>query len=100
MTSPMTLGNMRTNGVRTLTAWCLGQCSVCAVISAYIDHDAADGLACALALVPLLVGTAVASLPGCAGAFLSAAAAGADPAMASCAASPLGLDRDFIQCLL
>lgn len=24
------------------TAWCLGQCSVCAVISAYIDHDAAD----------------------------------------------------------
>lgn len=24
MTSPMTLGNMRTNGVRTLTAWCLG----------------------------------------------------------------------------
>lgn len=24
------------------TAWCLGQCSVCAVISAYMDHDAAD----------------------------------------------------------
>lgn len=24
------------------TAWCLGQCSVCAVISAYLDHDAAD----------------------------------------------------------
>jgi indole-3-acetate monooxygenase len=24
------------------TAWCLGQCSVCAIISAYIDHDAAD----------------------------------------------------------
>ncbi len=24
------------------TAWCLGQCSVCAVISAYIDRDAAD----------------------------------------------------------
>ena len=24
------------------TAWCLGQCSVCAMISAYIDHDAAD----------------------------------------------------------
>src|SRR5256885_3903098 len=24
------------------TAWCLGQCSVCAGISAYIDHDAAD----------------------------------------------------------
>ena len=24
------------------TAWCLGQCSVCAMISAYLDHDAAD----------------------------------------------------------
>jgi indole-3-acetate monooxygenase len=24
------------------TAWCLGQCSVCAVISAYLDHDAAN----------------------------------------------------------
>ena len=23
------------------TAWCLGQCSVCAMISAYLDHDAA-----------------------------------------------------------
>ena len=25
------------------TAWCLGQCSVCAMIAAYLDHDAADG---------------------------------------------------------
>ena len=24
------------------TAWCLGQCSVCAVISAYLDHDGAS----------------------------------------------------------
>ena len=24
------------------TAWCLGQCSVCGMISAYIDHDAAS----------------------------------------------------------
>ncbi|MEN3287997.1 MAG: hypothetical protein V7634_2297 [Bradyrhizobium sp.] len=24
------------------TAWCLGQCSVCAMISAYLDHDAAQ----------------------------------------------------------
>jgi len=24
------------------TAWCLGQCSVCAMIAAYLDHDAAD----------------------------------------------------------
>ena len=24
------------------TAWCLGQCSVCAMVSAYLDHDAAD----------------------------------------------------------
>src|ERR1700761_623003 len=24
------------------TAWCLGQCAVCAMISAYLDHDAAD----------------------------------------------------------
>jgi indole-3-acetate monooxygenase len=24
------------------TAWCLGQCSVCAAISAYVDHDVAD----------------------------------------------------------
>ena len=23
------------------TAWCLGQCSVCATVSAYMDHDAA-----------------------------------------------------------
>src|SRR5271166_2296738 len=24
------------------TAWCLGQCSVCAMTSAYLDHDVAD----------------------------------------------------------
>jgi indole-3-acetate monooxygenase len=24
------------------TAWCLGQCAVCAMIAAYLDHDAAD----------------------------------------------------------
>jgi alkylation response protein AidB-like acyl-CoA dehydrogenase len=24
------------------TAWCLGQCSVCAMIAAYLDHDVAD----------------------------------------------------------
>jgi indole-3-acetate monooxygenase len=24
------------------TAWCLGQCSVCAMVAAYLDHDAAD----------------------------------------------------------
>src|ERR1700753_4082150 len=24
------------------TAWCLGQCSVCAMISAYLDHDEAE----------------------------------------------------------
>src|ERR1700735_1424276 len=24
------------------TAWCLGQCSVCAMTAAYLDHDAAD----------------------------------------------------------
>src|SRR6201986_2755526 len=24
------------------TAWCLGQCSVCAMIAAYLGHDAAD----------------------------------------------------------
>ena len=29
-------------GADASTAWCLGQCSVCAVISAYIDHDAAN----------------------------------------------------------
>ena len=29
-------------GADASTAWCLGQCSVCAVISAYLDHDAAN----------------------------------------------------------
>jgi hypothetical protein len=30
--TPMTLGNMRANGVRTLAAWCLGRgCNHCRV---------------------------------------------------------------------
>ncbi len=34
MTSPMTLGNMRANGVRTLAAWCSGRdCHHIAVVN-------------------------------------------------------------------
>ena len=37
---PMTLGNMRENGVRTLATWCLGRgASITFVVPCQLSHD-------------------------------------------------------------